>query len=186
MQTIPDSLPLVATARTTTPAARDSRQRALALSLALSAATLLGILATGETGASLLARDASLADTSRSGETKLVTMGESWDVVADGLKNDLTTAKHVLEQPGGYVEPGWRDHVKLSVTPYSIGCGPSGKELVRPFYVNSDSGKDALAGSFAWCEGACKISLQLGGDVLHQDVGMLRLRGCPAKQGYTV
>ena len=35
-----------------------------------------------------------------------------------------------------YVDPWARDHVKLSVTPSSVGCGNDGKEFVRPFYVN--------------------------------------------------
>jgi len=34
--------------------------------------------------------------------------------------------------------------------------------------------------------GTCHLSLEMGGDTLHNDVGFLKLRGCPLHEGYTV
>eukprot|EP00967_Tisochrysis_lutea_P155916 scaffold313050_cov41-Tisochrysis_lutea.AAC.1 len=125
---------------------------------------------------------AKVVDSSTSGITPVITTGDVLSQIPTGVKNDLNTA--YTSNPL-YWDPHQRDHVMLAVSPSNENCGSSGKELIRPFYVNSAS--DGDPSSFKWCDGGtCLLTLEMGGDTLHHDVGYLKLRGCPVKEGYTV
>jgi len=121
------------------------------------------------------------ADTSHAGVTQPITTGEALASIPAGLSNDAVGA---YESNPLYFDPHLRDHIKLTVTPSNTGCGSTGKEHIRPFYVNSAAGDSE---TFHFCEdGTCHLTLELDGETAHNDVGFLRLRGCPLHQGYTV
>lgn len=141
----------------------------------------------GEPDVEPRSRGMSAHDTSAEGEST-TTMGEGWRMLANGFTADLESIGHALANAIGFRDSSAHDHVKLRVASSSAGCGPTGEELVRNFYINS--AEVSNPSSFAWCGdgasgGACKLSLELGGPTLHHDIGMLRLRGCPLGLSYT-
>jgi len=170
-----ESLPL--TTGTAVPQqAGGTLKRIVAFCLTLSAGALLGA-AISRSGASAKER----TDSSRAGKTPIPSLGEALGQIPTGIGSDLSEA---YKANPFYFDPTLRDHVKLTVTPSNTGCGEGGKELIRAFYINSAKGD---AKTFQWCDdGTCHLSLEMGGDTLHNDVGFLKLRGCPLHEGYTV
>jgi len=121
------------------------------------------------------------SDSSSAGRTQVTSVDQAFGAVPDAFGQQATQNFNSINP--FYVDPWARDHVKLSVTPSSVGCGNDGKEFVRPFYVNSAGS----AATFNWCEGkTCYLTLEIGGDALHHDIGMVRMRGCPVSEGYTI
>lgn len=102
---------------------------------------------------------AAFLDSSAEGITTPVTTGHALSQITTGITNDLHEA--YTSNPL-YWDPHKRDHIKLSITPSNEGCGASGKELIRPFYVNSGA-QSGAPNSFQWCEGGtCHLSLEMG------------------------
>jgi hypothetical protein len=147
-ESAPDLLP---SSRTLTGGVR----RALAIGTALVLGTLVMVglaLGAGSPAASRL-------DSSAEGINTPVTMGGALSQISTGFTNDLHEA--YTSNPL-YWDPHLRDHAKLTITPSNDGCGASGKELIRPFYVNSGA-QSGDPSSFKWCEGdTCHLSLEMG------------------------
>mmetsp|Transcript_10708 Transcript_10708/g.35229 ORF Transcript_10708/g.35229 Transcript_10708/m.35229 type:complete len:235 (+) Transcript_10708:67-771(+) len=167
-----DSLPLT----TAQQPAQGGAKRFVGFGLTLCAGALLG---------AAVSRSAAPAqqksDTSHAGVTPIPSLGGALEQIPTGIGSDLNEG---FKANPFYFDPHLRDHVKLSVTPSNTGCGEGGKQLIKPFYINSAKGD---AKTFQWCvDGTCHLSLEMGGDTLHNDVGFLKLRGCPLHEGYTV
>jgi len=148
-----ESLPL-----TTPPAAPrpDRTKRALTIGASLFVGALVGavLLTSGSAAAPLR-----LSDSSKEGVTARVNTGQAITSIPTGIGNDL---QHAFKSNPLYFDPTLRNHVKLAVTPSNENCGASGKELIRPFYVNSAS-QDGDPTTFTFCStGTCHLSLEMG------------------------
>ncbi|EOD14417.1 hypothetical protein EMIHUDRAFT_451817, partial [Emiliania huxleyi CCMP1516] len=141
-----ESLPL--TTGTAVPQqAGSTLKRIVAFCLTLSAGALLGA-SISRSGAPAKER----TDSSRAGKTPIPSLGEALGQIPTGIGSDLSEG---YKANPFYFDPSLRDHVKLTVTPSNTGCGEGGKQLIKPFYINSAKGD---AKTFQWCDDGAPLT----------------------------
>lgn len=108
--------------------------------------------------------------------------GEALGNVGDSFNND---AANLLNQINPFAPEPAHDRARITVLAQSDGCGNTHDDssLIRPFFVDSRTDPS----TFHWCPlSGCDEALFLGGDTLHYDFGMVKLRGCPLHEAYTI
>jgi len=114
--------------------------------------------------------------------TKQPNLGEALEIVGDSFNYESTSTFSSINP---FAPEPEHNRARITVLAQSDGCGNTHDEssLIRPFFV--DSGADPS--TFHWCPtSGCDEALVLGGDTLHYDFGMVKLRGCPLHEGYTI